>query len=70
MSSEAIKLEISFSEEVADTLLKLAKEKGVGVNTLIQRAIIAEKFITDVQNKKGKFIVEYGPNDFKEISFK
>jgi hypothetical protein len=70
MANEPVKIEITLNDEVAKTLIRLSKEKGVGVNTLIQSAIMVEDFVTEAQTKHRKLIVEYGPNDLREVTFK
>jgi len=64
------RLSVNLSDDVANALREIADEDGISVTEAIRRAISSERWIRDVDKRKGKILVqEPGSKNVQEAVF-
>ena len=63
-------MSVNLSESVINELKALATKRGTSVTEVLRRAIGAEKFINEVQDRDEKILVENAKGEFRQIFFR
>jgi len=65
-----VKLTVNLSDEVAETLKKLAEHNGITVTEQLRRAISTEKWVEDINKDQSKKLLIADDGDLKEVVFR
>ena len=66
---EVVKLSVNLTPQVAETLRRLAKERGTNMTEVLKSAIGTERFISDAKKQDQKILVEDKNGKVREILF-
>ena len=55
------------SEQALRTLEELAKKRGVSANTVLEQAIVTEKFLSDKQDAENKVLIERKDRSLEQV---
>lgn len=67
MADEPVKITADLSKELFDTLIELAKQRGVSANTVLQDAIAREKYFSDKEASGASILIEEKDKTFKKV---
>ncbi|HEY4392417.1 MAG TPA: CopG family transcriptional regulator [Polyangia bacterium] len=68
-ADEVVKLTVNLTPEVAQTLRRLADERGTNMTEVLKSAIGTERFISDAERAKGKILVEDKDGKIRQLVF-
>jgi Ribbon-helix-helix protein, copG family len=65
-----VKLTVNLSDEVADTLKKLAQQNGITITEQLRRAISTERWVEDIDKDQSKKLLIEDDGQLKEVVFR
>lgn len=68
--NKVIKMSVNLSAEVVGVLKVLAKKRNTTMTEVLRQAIGTEKFIDDVNENKGKILVEDKKGRIRQLVFR
>lgn len=66
---ETVKVSFNLPKSELDFLKSVAKDRDINVTQALRRAIAAERLVEEVEQKKGRLLVEEG-NELSEVRFR
>jgi hypothetical protein len=66
-NDEMVPITANLSRSLYDALVKLASERGVSANTVLQQAITREKYLSDKENSGASVLIEEKDKSIKRI---
>lgn len=66
-ANELIAINARVSKDQYDSLVELARQRGVSANTVLQQAIAREKLLSDKEQSGGIVLVQEKDKTFKRI---
>ena len=66
-ANEPVKITADLSKDLFDTLIELAKQRGVSANTVLQDAIAREKYFSDKEASGASILIEEKDKTFKKV---
>ncbi|MEH2506159.1 MULTISPECIES: hypothetical protein [unclassified Bradyrhizobium] len=66
--NEPVKITADLPKELFDALVDLAKQRGVSANTVLQDAIVREKYLSDKEAAGASILIEESNKTFKKVS--
>jgi hypothetical protein len=67
-NEDMVPVTASLSKSLYDALIKLAAERGVSANTVLQQAIAREKFLSDKEGSGASVLIEEKDKSIKKIT--
>lgn len=69
-ATATVPIKATLSREQFDALVELADRRGVSANTVLQEAIIREKYLSDKEAAGASVIIEESDKTFKKLTIK
>jgi hypothetical protein len=66
-NDEMVPITANLSRPLYDALVKLASERGVSANTVLQQAITREKYLSDKESSGASVLIEEKDKSIKRI---
>ena len=66
-ADEPVKITADLSKELFETLVDLAKKRGVTANTVLQEAIAREKYFSDKEASGASILIQEKDKSFKKV---
>lgn len=67
-NEDTVPITATLSKALYDALVKLATERGVSANTVLQQAIAREKFLSDKEGSGASVLIEERDKSIKKIT--
>ncbi|GAC1500772.1 MAG: hypothetical protein NVS4B4_14320 [Bradyrhizobium sp.] len=67
-NDDLVPITATLSKSLYDALVKLATERGVSANTVLQQAIAREKFLSDKEGSGASVLIEEKDKSIKKIT--
>lgn len=67
-NEETVPITATLSKSLYEALVKLATERGVSANTVLQQAIAREKFLSDKEGSGASVLIEEKDKSIKRIT--
>lgn len=67
MPDQNVQVSAELPREMLDTLERLAKERGVSANTVLQQAITTERFLADTIGSGKKVLIENNDHSLEQV---
>jgi hypothetical protein len=65
--NKSVQVTADLPKELFDSLIQLAKERGVSPNTVVQEAIAREKYFSDKEAGGASILIEEKDKTFKKV---
>jgi Arc/MetJ-type ribon-helix-helix transcriptional regulator len=66
-SSEKVKVTVSLPEATVDDIRALAEKLGITASEVLRRAVRTEKFLDEVEEADGKFLIEKADHSIQQV---
>lgn len=67
MANEKVKVTVSLPEATVDDIKALAARLGITASEVLRRAVRTEKFLDEVEQENGKFLIEKSDHSIQQV---
>lgn len=67
VAAEKVKVTVSLPEATVEDIKSLAERLGITASEVLRRAVRTEKFLDEVEQENGKFLIEKSDHTIQQV---